>query len=177
MIRYLTLPLTEPPPSFIEDVVKVFRRHYKKISTINLEKGLKGNDVLAILRTDLERLRFQVERGKSKQNRVFRPVFFGENGQPTVRYEVDAYHYKWHCGLEVEAGRSWMGNAVYRDLIQGLLMVQVEHLIIAMPNAYKYISSGRPIISKDYEHANELARALYSHTRFILPYRLTLIGY
>ncbi len=30
-----------------------------------------------------------------------------------------------------------MGNAVYRDLIQALIMVQVDHLVLAVPNAYK----------------------------------------
>jgi hypothetical protein len=32
----------------------------------------------------------------------------------------------------VEAGRAWMGNAIYRDLLQALVMVQVDHLILAV---------------------------------------------
>jgi len=30
-----------------------------------------------------------------------------------------------------------MGNAIYRDLIQALVMVQVDHLVLAVSNIYK----------------------------------------
>ena len=55
---------------------------------------------------------------------------------PHLQYEVDAWHPKWRAGLEVEAGRAWMGNAIYRDLIQALVMVDMEHLFLAVPKAY-----------------------------------------
>jgi hypothetical protein len=42
-------------------------------------------------------------------------------------------------GLEVEGGRGWMGNAVYRDLVQGAVMVGVEHLCLAVSNVYRYL--------------------------------------
>ena len=75
--------------------------------------------------------------------KIDRPVFFGENGIPALRYQIDAYHPVWKCGLEVEAGRAWMGNAIYRDLIQALVMVQVEHLVLAVSNVYRYQSGGK----------------------------------
>jgi hypothetical protein len=56
-------------------------------------------------------------------------VFFGENGQPALKYEVDAYHPEWKAGLEIEAGRAVMGNAIYRDLVQALVMVEVDNFI------------------------------------------------
>ena len=120
---------------------------------------------------------FEVEGGKHKQEKIERPVFFGENGIPTVRYQVDAYHAGWECGMEIEAGRALMGNAVYRDLIQACAMVQVKFLVIAIPNAYKYMSSGKELISRDYQKAVALAESLYGHSRFRLPYDLILIGY
>ena len=52
-------------------------------------------------------------------------MFFGENAAPSLQYEIDAWHPEWQAGLEIEAGRAWMGNAVYRDLIQALVMVNV----------------------------------------------------
>lgn len=70
-----------------------------------------------------------------------------------------------------------MGNAVYRDLIQALVMVQVEVLAIAVPNAYRYFSSGKTMVSKDYENLVNVAATLYGHTRFQFPYRLLVIGY
>jgi hypothetical protein len=106
-----------------------------------------------------------------------RPVFFGEDGAPTLKYEIDARHNEWRCGLEIEAGQAVMGNAVYRDLIQALVIVQVDVLILAVPNEYKYRSSGRPTSSHDYVKTLSVVETLYSHARFQFPYSLVLIGY
>jgi hypothetical protein len=70
-----------------------------------------------------------------------------------------------------------MGNAVYRDLIQALVMVHVDHLILAVPNADKYKSGGKTVSSSDYDNTVAVADALYGHTRLRLPYGLTVIGY
>jgi hypothetical protein len=70
---------------------------------------------------------------------------------PQLRYQIDAYHAKWKCGLEIEAGLAWMGNAIYRDLLQALVMVEVNHLVLAVPNTYKYFTEGKPINSHDYK--------------------------
>lgn len=174
-IIFSTFPKTVKPKDFSIKVVEVFQNHFEEISTVNLTKGLNSNGVLSKLREDLIALGFEVE--KSKREKIFRPVFFGENAQATVKYEIDAFSNNWKCGLEVEAGRAWMGNAVYRDLIQSLVMVELEHLIIAVPQTYKYQSKGRNLISKDYENAKNLIDTIYSHSRFRLPYDLTLIGY
>lgn len=176
-IRYICFPRTEPPSNFVASIADVFKKHEKKIGTKGLAKGLTSNEVLGIIRKDLVKLGFDVEAGKQKEDKIERPVFFGENGQPTLRYEIDAYHQSWRCGLEVEAGRAWMGNAVYRDLIQALTMVQVDTLILAVPNTYKYQSSGRLTISNDYDNAVNVAETLYGHSRFKLPYNLVMIGY
>lgn len=70
-----------------------------------------------------------------------------------------------------------MGNAVYRDLIQAMVMVDLDHLILAVPLTYKYVNGGRPVVSKDYENTISVADALFSHTRIRMPYSLTIIGY
>ncbi len=176
-VRFSTFPRTEPPPGFVEDMVGVFRRHEEEISTETNDKGLKSDDVLALLAPDLREIGFQVEASKKKVDKLQRPVFFGDNGTPTLQYEIDAYHEGWKCGLEVEAGRGWMGNAVYRDLIQASVMVGVEYLCLAVCNTYKYQSGGKPAISKDYGNTKQVAEAIYGHSRLSLPYDLILIGY
>lgn len=176
-IRYQCFPRTEPPPDFVADVVSVFRQYEAHISTTDLAKGLKSDEVLALLATDLAELGFDVERGKHKEEKIHRPVFYGENGVPTLKYEVDAYHPEWRCGLEVEAGRGWMGNAVYRDLVQAMVMVEVDCLILAVSNAYRYRSAGRDAVSHDFDGTLRVAETLYGHTRITLPYRLVLVGY
>lgn len=176
-IRFNSYPRTEPPPAFVPSVVEAFRTAEAQIGSEGLAKGLTSDAVLALLHPQLETLGFQIEKGKQRDQKIDRPVFFGENGVPALRYQIDAYHPDWRCGLEVEAGRGWMGNAIYRDLVQALVMVQVDHLIMAVSNIYKYRSGGRAASSSDYKNTCAVAEALYSHTRVRLPYGLTVIGY
>lgn len=174
-IRYAMFPRTQPPPAFVADVVEVFRAREDSIGTELLSKGLTSDQVLSVVAPGLAALGFEVER--AGQN-IHRPVFFGENGEPTLRYEIDGYHAGWRCGIEVEAGRALSGgNAFFRDLIQAAVMVDVEVLMIAVPNAYRFNSGGKPAFTRDYEKCREIAEALYGHQRLRLPYQLVLIGY
>ena len=176
-IRFATFPRTEAPPTFVNDMVDVFRSHEAQISTVALPKGLTSDQVLGVVADDLVQLGFVVERGKSKHEKVARPVFFGENGTPELMYEIDGFHSAWRCGVEIEAGRASMGNAIYRDLIQASLMVDLDHLCLAVPMEYKFQSGGKPSLSRDYEIAKAVASAVYSHSRLRMPYRLLVIGY
>lgn len=155
----------------------IFLSHENDISTVKRSKGLTSDQVLSAMHDDLAALGFDVESGKKRDQKVHRPVFFGENGAATVKYEIDGFHPIWRCALEIEAGRSWMGNAVHRDIVHTLVMVGVEHLILAVPTTYKYKSGGRNVVSKDYENTVNLADALFSHSRITFPYQLTVIGY
>ena len=125
-IRFSTFPRTQSPPEFTGSIVSIFQAWEASIATIGREKGLTSDAVLRELRPDLVELGFIVEQGKSVADKIKQPVFFGENGIPALQYEVDAYHPEWRCGLEVEAGRAWLGNAIYRDLIQALVMVDLQ---------------------------------------------------
>lgn len=176
-IRFLSFPRTEAPPSFIPAVINAFTLKEAQIATKALKKGLISNEVLLILKPQLELIGFAVEGGKTKLGKIERPVFYGENGKPILSYQIDAYHTEWRCGLEVEAGRAWKGNAVYRDLIQAMVMVQVDHLCLGVPNSYKYQSGAKDMISTDYENTVAVADALFGHTRLKVPYGLTVIGY
>ncbi|GFE64367.1 hypothetical protein [Litoreibacter roseus] len=174
---FSTFPRTEAPPSFVSDVYNAFHAHDGHIATENLDKGLTSDQVLEIVRPDLVSLGFLVESGKTRPQKLQRPVFFGENAVPSLQYEVDAWHPQWRVGLEVEAGRAKMGNAIYRDLIQALVMVELEYLFLAVPLAYKYKSGGKTVRSKDYEHTVSVAEALYGHSRIVMPFSLCVIGY
>jgi hypothetical protein len=176
-VRFTSFPKTQPPPSFIEPLVAMFRAHESTFATKVVTEALDSNGVLSILRDGLATLGFHVEQSKHKAGKIERPVFYGENGVPTLRYQIDAYHDEWRCGLEVEAGRAWMGNAVYRDLIQAMVMVQVDHLCLAVPNEYRYQSGGKTSVSHDYANTLNVVDALYGHSRVRIPYGLTLIGY
>lgn len=155
----------------------MFLKHRSVIDTVALGKGLTSNDVLAQLRDDLISLGFAVEAGKTEADKLKRPVYFGLQGDATLKYEIDAYHSNWRCGLEIEAGRAWMGNAVYRDLIQAMVMVDVDILALAIPITYKFNSSGKPTSNSDFDNTQSVVSALYGHSRVRIPYGLLLIGY
>ena len=70
-----------------------------------------------------------------------------------------------------------MGNAIYRDLVQALVMVDLKYLILAVPNSYRYRSGGKPVASRDYENTVSVADTLFSHDRIELPYALAVVGY
>lgn len=176
-LRFSTFPRTKRPPDFVREIVGVFQGHEPAIGTIALTKGLTSGDVLARLRDDLAAIGFEVELGKKSNEKIKRPVFFGDNAEPSLQYEIDAWHPHWRAGLEIEAGRAWMGNAVYRDLIQALVMVDLEHLVMAVPNAYRYKTDGRDVVSHDYANTVAVADALFGHSRVQMPFSLCVIGY
>ena len=87
-------------------------------------KRMESNDVLRVLADDLEtKMGFTVERGKKRLGKLPRPVFFGDEGSYLRTYDIDAFDPTIGIALEVEAGRATMGNAIYRDLIQGSSML------------------------------------------------------
>lgn len=58
-----------------------------------------------------------------------------------------------------------------------MVMADVDHLCIAVPNTYKYKSRGKLRTSTYYDKAVAVADALYGHSRVAMPYGLTVIGY
>ncbi|MEM8494175.1 MAG: hypothetical protein AAF663_02160 [Planctomycetota bacterium] len=172
-IKFTHFPRTQPTPDYVFGIIDVFRSHEETIATQDHATGLKSDEVLALLRNDLRKLGFDVESGKARQDRIVRPVFFGENGEPTKTYSVDAYWKEHLCGLEVEAGRAVGGNAIYRDLIQALVMVDLDSLCLAVPNVYRY----RNTESMNYDYTIKVANALFGHSRVAMPYCLTVTGY
>ncbi len=154
-------------------MIEAFVSNDVAIGAASTEKGFGSDRVLAVLAQDLIQIGFDVEGSKKRVDKIYRPVFFGEGGRPTLQYEVDAYHQANRCGLEVEAGRGFQGGAFYRDLIQAMVMSQVDHLCLAMLNRYEYAST----YSNDYSKAIDVAEALFAHSRIQMPFGLTVIGY
>lgn len=175
-IQYFSYPRTDPPPEFADPVASVFRSHEDEIGTEHRDDGLKSDDVLDVVRPDLEALGFEVETGKGQDDIIERPVLFGEDGEPDLKYEVDGYHSEWRCGIEVEAGRAWKGNAVYRDLVQALVMVQVDSLALVVPNVYKY-GGNNQYANPAFQYTKSVVETLYRSHRFDAPYNLLLLGY
>lgn len=166
-------PAFRPPPRWVAPLISIFEANRSQIdSKVVHAKRMQSDDVLRVLADDLERdMGFAVERGKTKMGKLPRPVFFGDQGTYLRTYEIDAFHAECGVALEVEAGRATMGNAIYRDIIQGSLIVDARFLALAVPVEYRYKKKGggetkEPSYAKTYS----VVDAIYGSQRLDLPF-------
>ena len=164
------------PPEWVPPIVDVFAAVQGEIDSAEVRS--KSDTALAVLRTGLVALGFEVEAGKKKVDKIRRPVLFGEQGHEDLAYEVDAFHPESGVALEVEAGRGARGNAVYRDLIQTSLLVDARYLVLAVQTAYHHKSVGKDIVVQSYRDTKNLLDAIYASNRLVLPLEgILLVGY
>lgn len=166
-------PVRLPPPAWASDVLETFSEARQSIDS-SQNHGVSSDAALAAIEPGLTKLGFQVERGKSADKKISRPVLFGENGRTEVAYEVDGFHPKEQVVLEIEAGRGAANNADYRDLVRASLMVDADYLILAMMREYR---TGKQTM-KSYEQTLKRLDAIYASDRLKLPLRgVLLVGY
>jgi hypothetical protein len=172
-------PSHKRPPEWIEGLVGAFHHARESIdSAVERDPRVTSDMALAHLRGDLLKLGFEVEAGKKADQKLHRPVLFGEFGREDMRYEVDAFHPGYEIALEVEAGRGAMGNAVYRDIIQTSLLVDARFFALAVMNTYRFKTGGKVTTTRSYRDTTNLLEAIYASTRLALPFDgVLLIGY
>lgn len=173
-------PRNATPPAWVATVVDVVREVEALISTAEPGSKASSDQVLAALGPGLQQLGFVVETAKSRDGKVARPVLFGENGVPTVTYEVDGVHDELGVVLEVEAGRGAQNNAAYRDVIRASLIVDAEYLALVMPLIYRFggRDGGRTSEVRAYNDARAMLDAVYASRRLSLPFTgVLLVGY
>lgn len=169
-------PLNSTPPDWVYEVVDAVNRAELRISTVEAHTGLSSDAVLAELRPGLEALGFEVESGKGAHQKVRRTVLFGENGRPSVNYDIDAFSDYLGAAVEVEAGRGAANNADYRDIVRTALILDAKFLILMQPQAYRSNPSAKPIWA--YANSREQLDAIYASRRLALPFEgILLIGY
>jgi hypothetical protein len=141
----------------------------------------KSDAVLALLRPGLETLGFDVEKGKRDEDKIQRPVFYGDQGVATVTYEIDAFHDEYGIAVEVEAGRGPQNNADYRDLIRASLLLDARFLALFMPIEYTHSDMKKPsgfATVFGYARSREQLDAIYASRRLLLPFEgVLLVGY
>ncbi len=166
-------PVRLPAPNWAPDLLKTFTAVRVKIDSAE-HRGVSSDTALAAVRPGLRKLGFTVERSKSAAGKIWRPVLFGENGQPMVAYEVDGFHEGERIVLEVEAGRGAANNADYRDLVRASLMVDTDYLVLAVMQEYR---AGKQVM-RSYEQTRNRLDAIYASDRLKLPLKgVLLIGY
>jgi hypothetical protein len=166
-------PSRSPAPSWVPQVIAAFAAAGPRIDSRS-NRGVTSNKALAAVRPDLRTLGFEIEASKSKADKIWRPVLFGEVGHPRVAYEVDGFHPEHGVVLEVEAGRGAANNADYRDLIRASLMVDARYLVLAMMLKY---TAGKTTV-RSYDQTRDRIDAIYASDRLKLPLEgILLVGY
>lgn len=168
MIRYQFFPRSQGVSQEIKDVIKAFESVASQINSDNYQ--LSSNEVLSIVRGNLEKIGFLVEVGKSNQKKINIPVLFGLNNSVDKCFNADALSSDGKIVIEVEAGRAVDNNQFLKDIFQACMMHEVEYLVLAVRNIYRG--------NKDFEKIFIFLETLYVSNRLKLPLKgILLIGY
>lgn len=168
MTRFQFFPRSQGITTDVEAVIRCFRKVEKEISSEHFK--LSSNDVLEVLRPHLEELEYDVETGKTKNDKIHVPVLFGYNNQIDKSFNADALSKDGKIVIEVEAGRAVDNNQFLKDIFQACMMFEVEYLIIAVRNDYRG--------SDDFMKIYTFLETLYISSRLHLPLKgILLVGY
>jgi hypothetical protein len=171
-------PRNAHPPGWAELLVGAVEAVRSEISTEasvqDVTERRTSDLVLAALRPGMEKIGYIVESGKGTEQRIRRPVLFGDNGHPEVSYEIDAFHDGLGIAVEVEAGRGAMSNADYRDIIRMSLLLDAQYMVLIMPKIYRYGNSS----THAFDRTRDQMSAIYASERLKLPFEgVLVIGY
>lgn len=169
--------MNEQPPDWAQQLVGSLASFRDEISTLAGNRP-SSNEVLATIAPALDSLGYTVETGRERVGKIRRPVLFGENGIPTLTYEVDAAHDAHGIVVEVEAGRGARSNADYRDLVRSSLIVDARFLVLILPIEYRFKAGARTGVELAYRNTSDLLAAVYASQRLRFPFEgILLIGY
>jgi len=169
MIGWQYYPKSDEIPDHLLGVVDIFKQCQTNIDSSR--HRLSSDEVLLVLKKDLLRKRFRVEKGSKMQDRIKVPVLFGRNGQLEKSFEVDAFQADTGTVLEVEAGRAVTNYQFLKDLFEACMMHGVDYLVVAVRNVYRNKQ-------KDFERVLTHFDTLYASGRLRLPLKgILVIGY
>ncbi|MBQ7414641.1 MAG: hypothetical protein IJV09_04340 [Prevotella sp.] len=152
----------------MRQIVDCFHAVNDRISSDN--NDLVSNDVLALLRPYFEEIGFDVETGKSKDEKIDVPVLFGVDNRIDKSFYADALSQDGRIVIEVEAGQATENHRFLKDIFEASMMFDVEYLVLAVRNKYR--------THNDFERVFTFLETLYISNRLHLPLKgILLIGY
>ena len=168
MINWQVFPKSKILPEHLQSVLVVFELNENLISSDFHNYG--SNDVLENVRASVEKLEFQIEKGKKSNDKIKVPFLFGLNGKLEKYFDADGYNKSNKTVIEVEAGRAVTNYQFLKDLFQACIMYEVDYLVIAVRKDYK----GNP----DFQKVITYFDTLYASGRLQLPLKgILIIGY
>lgn len=168
MINFQFFPRSLGISKEMETIVNCFSIVNDEISSDY--HNLVSNSVLSILKPHLEKNRFIVEKGKSKDAKIDVPVLFGLDNKIDKSFYADAISDDGRIVIEIEAGQATENHKFLKDIFEACMMFDVEYLVIAARNKYRN--------HNDFERIYTFLETLYISNRLHLPLKgILLIGY
>jgi hypothetical protein len=165
-----TPKLSEVVDAFIKNESRFVETKKIKKKTKQVYYSLESNEVVQLVRKELEQAGFRVEKSKKQADKIKLAVTYKENDAFGKTFEVDAYHIDERIIIEVEAGRAVSNNAAYLDFLKGCALQGVAHIVIAVRLEYKSTA--------DFDKVRETFDTIYASSRLQFPVdSLLLIGY
>ena len=168
MIQYQFYPRSIGVTPEISKIIDAFRAVENDIDST--QSSLSSNGVLEKVRPHLERIKFKVEKGKQKTNKIDVPVLFGRNNKVDKMFYADALSEDGRIVIEIEAGRATENNQFLKDIFEACMMYGVDYLVLAVRNVYRD--------HEDFNKVSVFLETLYISNRIHLPLKgILLIGY
>ena len=168
MINWMFFPKNQFPDEVSKNVIKKFKDVADAIDSFRHE--LKSDEVLALVRPGLEKIKFQIEKSKKSEDLIPVPVLYGLNGKIEKFFDADGYYPEKGYVIEVEAGRGVVNYQFLKDFFEACTMVEVDKLCIAVRNKYKN--------SNDFEKVCKFFEVMFLSNRLGIPLNgLLIIGY
>lgn len=168
MIKFQSFPRSVGINTQAQKIVECFIKHDDKISSKT--NTLNSNNVLEIIREDLEKIEMKIETGKTRDQKIQVPVLFGFNNNIDQYFEADGISDDGKIVLEVEAGRAVVNYQFLKDIFQASMMYKVETLVLAVRNDYRG--------TDDFKKIYTFLETLHISNRIKLPLKeIVLIGY
>jgi len=167
MMNWCYYPKYDKIPKHLENILDVFEKNKNDIKSPP-ERNLHSNEVLKVIREDLEAIDYIVERGK--KGKIIIPVLFVKNGKIKKKFEVDAYNENTQTIIEVEGGRGFTNSQYLKALFEACMMPEVKFLVTAIRNKY--------LRSSDFKKVKSFYNTLYTSNRSKFPLTgVLIIGY
>lgn len=125
MITRASVPSEQPSPSHVEEVFLALQRIEPDIGPLWNGAGIDGRRVAALL--DAELTGWSTEGVAGLQEMTW-------EGSKIRPFRVDGQHGEGISILEVEGGGALQNNRLHRDLLNTMLLDDVEHLVLVVPN-------------------------------------------
>lgn len=165
-------PRRTAAPAWVTEFLACIAGHQADIDSATHDR-LESDEVIAATRESLVSHGWEIEGGKKANQKIHRPVLFGDNGTVRVRQEIDGWHPEFQIVLEIESGRGWQGNAVFRDLVRASLIADARFLALGVRSRYTYGSNNT--VQNDFERTRELLDSVYASQRLGLPFEGILV--